>query len=121
MSDSSSPYKLHWNIPPAPLYTKEPGGVVLQVTYELFHATNFGMYMTYVKLYAQATERFGYRKGMVSHRLCEMHFRGQVIREQVEPLVLPLMDICAIRFGLTIRKVDWWGVNGERRGKDEDA
>jgi hypothetical protein len=128
MSDSNSldgpppgPYELHWNIPPAPLYAKEPGGVVLRVTYKTFHATNFGAYLTYVKIYAQATERFGYRQGRVQHRLCELHFKGLVLRPEAEPFVLPIIDICAIRFGLTIRKVDWWGVNGERKGRDELA
>jgi hypothetical protein len=126
MSDSNSldgpppgPYELHWNIPPAPLYSKEPGGVVLRVTYKSYITPRVGTYTTFVKLPAQAQAYFGRRKGSVQHRLCELHFRGQVPRTQAEPFVLPMIDICSIRFGLTIRKVDWWGVNGERKGKDE--
>lgn len=120
MSDSSrpdGPYELTWNpnnIPP--LYAKEPGGVVLRVTY---WNRRTGGESTEVKLYAQASAYFGHRKLAVQHRLCTLDFKGIVIREKAEPLVLPLVDICAIRFELTIRKVDWWGPKGERKGNDE--
>jgi len=89
---------------------------VLRVTYRTW--VTIGEY-TDVKLYAQASAYFGHRKQSVQHRLCTLSFKGRVIREKAEPLVLPLVDICAIRFGLTIRKVDWWGPKGERRGNDE--
>lgn len=115
---NSTPYELIWRGSPARMYTNEPGGVVIRVTYKTFFCPTP---RTYVKLYAQVRERFGYRQGIAQYRLCELHYRGKVLRQDTEAHVAPLIDICAIRFGLTVRKVDWWGVNGERRGRDELA
>ena len=118
---NSTPYELIWRSPPARMYTKEPGGVVVRVTYKAFTPPPDYTPRTYVKLYAQVRERFGWRQGIAQHCLCELHYRGKVLRQDTEAHVAPLIDICVIRFGLTVRKVDWWGVNGERRGRDELA
>ncbi len=112
------PYKLSWwPTPLPPLYAKEPGGVILRVTYRLWPSTLQSVPTTEVKLYAQAAEYFGGRKQAVQHRLCTLNFPNKVARETIEPFVLPLLDIVAIRFELTVRRVDWWGYNGKRKGQ----
>lgn len=120
---SSAPYKLTWwQAPLPPLYAKEPGGVILRITYRFWKAhnhnynnTNVASY-TEVKIYAQASEYFGGRKQAVQHRLCTLDFDGKITRETAESFVLPLLDIVAIRFELTVRRVDWWGERGKRKG-----
>jgi len=120
---SNAPYKLIWRQAPLPpLYAKEPGGVILRITYRFWKAhnnynsgTSFTSY-TEVKIYAQASEHFNGRKRAVQHRLCTLDFDGKITRETAEPFVLPLLDIVAIRFELTVRRADWWGHGGKRKG-----
>lgn len=102
-----------------PVMQREP--LVLRVTYvDNWSRSGYrGIGQVQAKLYVLTYVTLGGRQAPSRLKIATLTFPAQTGRVQIEPHVLRYLDVIAIRFGVTIKEVHWWGEKGKRKGDYE--
>lgn len=112
-------HTVEWTTKIPPVMQREQ--LVLRVTYvDNWVRTNYrGDGTAAAKLYLMTYSMLGGRQRPSRLKIATLTFPPSTSRVQIEPHVVRYLDVIAIRFGVTIKEVHWWGEKGERKGQDE--
>lgn len=112
-------HSVEWHAKVPPVMQREP--VVLRVTYreEWTDQYHTSMKCVQAKLYLLTYITLGGRQAPSRLKIATITFPSQTSRVAIEPHVVRYLDVIAIRFGVTIKEVHWWGEKGKRKGDYE--
>jgi len=116
---SALSHSVEWNEKVPPVMQREP--LVLRVTYREEWTDSYRVVTKYMqaKLYLLTYVTLGGRQAPSRLKIATLTFPRGTTRAQIEPHVVRYLDIIAIRFGVTIKEVHWWGEGGKRKGNYE--
>lgn len=112
-------HEVEWHAKIPPVMQREQ--VTLRVTYvDSWARMDYrGEGTVAAKLYLLTSLQLGHRQAPSRIKLATLTFSRGTSRTVIEPHIIPYLDVIAIRFGVTIKEVHWWGEKGERKGDYE--